>query len=62
VVLGSAATLAMLGYILVGVRYSAAAYISALTIDFFTVIFGFVTALDVVMQQPTEEPERRTPR
>jgi hypothetical protein len=62
VVLGSAATLAMLGYILVAVRYSAAAYISALTIDFFTVIFGFVTALDVVMQQPTDEPERRTPR
>jgi hypothetical protein len=48
----------MLGYISVGVRYSAAAYITALIIDFFTVIFGFVTALDVVMQQPTDDSER----
>jgi hypothetical protein len=29
-----------------------------LIIDFFTVIFGFVTALDVVMQQPTDDSER----
>jgi hypothetical protein len=54
VVLGSAVTLAMLGYVLAGLRYSAAAYITALTIDFFTVIFGFLVALDVIMQQPTE--------
>ena len=52
VVLGSAVTLAMLGYILIGRQYSAAAYITALTIDFFTVIFGFVAALDIIMQQP----------
>jgi len=58
VVLGSAVTLAMLGYVLEGLQYSAAAYITALTIDFFTVIFGFVIALDVIMQQPTEGPER----
>jgi hypothetical protein len=31
---------------------SAAAYITALTVDFFTVIFGYVVALDVIMQQP----------
>jgi len=58
VVLGSAVTLAMLGYVLVGLQYSAAAYITALTIDFFTVVFGFVTALDIIMQQPIEVSER----
>jgi len=61
VVLGSAVTLAMLGCVLESVRYSAAAYITGLTIDFFTVVFGFVIALDVIMQQPTEAPERPAP-
>jgi hypothetical protein len=61
VVLGSAVTLAMLGYVLQGLQYSAAAYITALTIDFFTVIFGFVTALDVIMQQPMDVSERPAP-
>ena len=61
VVFGSAVTLAMLGYILAGLPYSAAAYISALTIDFFTVIFGFVSALDIIMLQPIELPERPAP-
>jgi hypothetical protein len=58
VVLGAAVTLAMLGYVLVGLQYSAAAYITALTIDFFTVVFGFMIALDVIMQQPMEVSER----
>jgi hypothetical protein len=58
VVVGSAATLAMLGYVLAGLQYSAAAYITALTIDFLTVVFGYVIALDVIMQQPVEVPER----
>ena len=44
----------MLGYVLAGLQYSAAAYITALTIDFFTVVFGFLIALDVIMKQPTE--------
>jgi hypothetical protein len=48
----------MLGYVLEGLQYSAAAYITALTIDFFTVIFGFVIALDVIMRQPMEVSER----
>jgi hypothetical protein len=61
VVLGAAVTLAMLGYVLQGLQYSAAAYITALTIDFFTVIFGFVIALDVIMQQPLEVSERPAP-
>ena len=58
VVLGSVVTLAMLGYVLDGLPHSAAAYITALTIDFFTVIFGFLVALDVIMQQPMEVSER----
>ncbi len=61
VVLGSAVTLAMLGYVLAGRQYSAAAYITALTIDFFTVIFGYLVALDVIMQQPLEASERPAP-
>ena len=62
VVVGCAATLVMLGYVLGGLPYSAAAYITALTVDFFTVVFGYVMALDVIMQQPMEESERSTPR
>jgi hypothetical protein len=60
VVFGSAVTLAMLGYISLGLQYSAAAYITAVTVDFFTVAFAFVTALDVIMQQPGE-PDRPNP-
>jgi len=55
VVLGSAVTLSMLCYVLASFQYTAAAYITALTIDFFTVIFGFVSALDIIMEQPIEE-------
>jgi len=55
VVLGSAVTLAMLVYLLVDARYSAAVYIAALSIDFFTVVFGFLNALDIIMQQPMDE-------
>jgi hypothetical protein len=54
--------MAMLGYVLAGLHYSAAAYITAVTVDFFTVVFGVVIALDVIMQQPTEEPERPATR
>ena len=50
VVFGSAVTLAMFGYVLEGLQYSAAAYISVKTIDFFMVVFGFVIALDVIMR------------
>jgi len=61
VVLGSAATLAMLVYILAGLPRAAAAYITALTVDFFTVAFGFLSALDIVMKQPTDPPGGSTP-
>jgi len=58
VVLGSAVTLAMLVYVLGDCQYIAAAYIAALTIDFFTLAFAFLIALDVIMQQPVEVSER----
>lgn len=58
VLFGSTVTLAMLGYVLIGLEYSAAAYITALTVDFFTVIFGFVNALDIIMLQPAEAADR----
>jgi hypothetical protein len=62
VVLGAAATLAMLCYVLADLQYSAAAYITALTIDFFTTVFGFTIALDMIMQQPMEVSERSAQR
>jgi hypothetical protein len=62
VVLGAVVTLAMLVYVVGGFHYSAAAYITALTIDFFTVVFGFVIALEVIMQQPLEVPEQPAPQ
>src|SRR5471030_1962972 len=58
VVVGSAVTLVMLSCVLAGFQYSAATYITALTLDFFTVVFGFVIALDVIMQQPTDALDR----
>lgn len=54
VVLGSAVTLTMLVYILAGLPYSGAVYVTGLAVDFFTVIFGFLNALDIVMLQPME--------
>jgi len=61
VVLGSAVTLAMLVCLLVSIRYAAAVYITALTMDFFTVVFGFLNALDIIMQQPMEVSDRPAP-
>lgn len=57
VVLGSAVTLAMLVYVLARLPYGGAAYITALAIDFFTVVFGYVMAFDVIIQQPLTVPE-----
>jgi len=62
VVVGSAVTLAMLGYVLEGSQYVAAAYITALTIDFFTLAFAFLVALDVIMTQPMEVSQRPLPQ
>jgi hypothetical protein len=60
VVFGAVVTLAMLGYVLAGLPFSAAVYITALTIDFFTVAFAFLVATDIIIQQPIEAPERPT--
>jgi hypothetical protein len=58
VVFGSVVTLAMLGCILADLPYRAAIYITALTIDFFTVAFAFVVALDVIMHEAMKESGR----
>ena len=52
VVLGSVAILAMLGSIFGGFGHQPAVYISALFINFFTLAFAFIKALDVIMQEP----------
>ncbi|MFY9838499.1 MAG: hypothetical protein WAK55_18905 [Xanthobacteraceae bacterium] len=52
VIVGSAAIAAMLVYIIGGFEYQPAAYVTGLTVNFFTAAFGFVTALDVILQQP----------
>jgi hypothetical protein len=58
VILGSAATFVMLAYEITGLRYGAAVYITALTVDFFTVVFGYMVALELIIQQPVDAPER----
>lgn len=55
VVFGSAVIVAMLAYVLDGLQYSAAAYATALAVNFFTTAFAFVSALDVIMQQPVDK-------
>ena len=60
VVLGATVTLAMLCYVLGGHRYGAAAYTTTLTIDFFTVVYGFLAALEVILQQPIDATEDAT--
>jgi len=55
VVLGSAVTLTMVIYLLFSVQYGPAVYITALSMDFFTVVYGFLNALDIIMQQPTAD-------
>jgi hypothetical protein len=54
VVLGPAVIVAMLICVFGDYRHSAAAYIGALIVNFFTLAFAFVTALDVIMQQAGE--------
>jgi len=57
VALGVVVTLAMLAYVPTGLPYSSAVYITALTVDFFTVIYGFLSALDIIMLQPVDATE-----
>jgi hypothetical protein len=59
VVLGAASLVGMLIYIFAGFPHAPAAYVTALLINFFTLAFVFVVALDFILkQQPTKQPER----
>ncbi len=48
---GSLVVVAMLIYILGGFKYAAAAYVTALVVNFFICAFAFVLALDAIMGQ-----------
>jgi hypothetical protein len=52
--LGSISLIAMIGYVLGGFAYKVGAYATALTINFFTLAFAFVIALDVILREPTD--------
>ena len=49
--LGSASLIAMVVCVFAKSGYAAAVYIAALTVNFFTLAFAFVIALDVILQQ-----------
>lgn len=50
---GSAVVVAMLVYVWGGFEHTAAAYISAVVLDFFSLAYAFVTALDIILSHPT---------
>ena len=54
VVLGSATIAGMLIYVIGGFKYQAAAYVTALTVNFFTAAFALVTGLEVIMREPID--------
>jgi hypothetical protein len=59
VVFGSASLVGMLVYVLADLPHSPAAYITTLLINFFTLAFVFVVALDYLLkQQPLKQPEK----
>jgi hypothetical protein len=49
--LGSVSLVAMIGYVFGNLAHPAAAYVSALTINFLTHAFAFVIALEVILRQ-----------
>jgi hypothetical protein len=53
---GSVVVVAMLVYVLGGFEHGAAAYISAVVVDFFTLAYAFVVALDVVLSHNEPPP------
>lgn len=61
VVFGSAVLIAMMIYVLAGFQYGAAAYVTSIVVNFFACAFAFVTALDVILQQPIEPPRGTAP-
>jgi hypothetical protein len=56
VVLGSATIAGMLIYVIGGFKYQAAAYVTVLTVNFFTAAFALLTGLDVIMRQAIDRP------
>jgi hypothetical protein len=52
--LGSVSIVAMIAYVFGGFQYPSAAYITALTVNFFTTAFGFWIALDFIITQQTD--------
>jgi hypothetical protein len=53
---GSVVVVAMLVYVLGGFGHSAAAYITAVVLDFFSLAYAFVSALDVVLADDHSSP------
>lgn len=49
--IGSLSLAAMIGYVFGNFAHPAAAYVSAITVNFLTHAFAFVTALDVILSQ-----------
>jgi hypothetical protein len=54
IVLGSAVLAAMMIYVWAGFQYAAAAYITAVAVNFFTTAFAFITAVEVILKDPAE--------
>ena len=52
--LGSACLAAMIVYVLADLPHAGAAYVAALTLNFFTLALAFVIALDVILAQPVD--------
>jgi hypothetical protein len=54
VVLGATVMAAMLVYVWAGFQYDAAAYVTAVAVNFFTTAFAFITALEVIFKDSDE--------
>jgi len=57
--LGSLALIAMIVDVLGNFGHQAAAYITALTVNFFTLAAAFVIAIEVILRQPSEVPHKQ---
>jgi hypothetical protein len=57
IVLGLAVLTAMMIYVWAGFQYAAAAYITAVAVNFFTTAFAFIIALEVILKDPAERSQ-----
>ena len=57
--LGSITLVAMIGYVLGGFTYQAAAYATALNVNFFALAFAFVIALEVILREPKDDEPKQ---